>query len=81
MRTQMTRIHIFGVTPPRFNLIADKRKITLGHAHDYSVFQFDNKKYIVTNDRVQRQNLDDRCKQFGSGYKPAYINYKEEYEM
>ena len=63
------------------NLIADKRKIDLEHGNGYRLFQFDNKRYIVTNDHVQRQSLGNRCEQFGTGYKPAYINYKEEYEM
>ena len=43
--------------------------------------QFDNKEYVLTTNKFRGNELQTRCAGFGSMYKPAYINYKEEYEM
>ena len=43
--------------------------------------QFDNKEYIITPNTFTNDQMAAECATIGPGYKPAYINYKEEYEM
>ena len=43
--------------------------------------EFDNKQYILMEIKLSRHQLAAQCAIFGSEYKPAYINYMEEYEM
>ena len=43
--------------------------------------QFDNKEYIRTPNTFTNDQMAAECTNIGPEYKPAYINYKEEYEM
>ena len=62
-------------------IIADQRKIGIYVENSTHYVEFDNKQYILIEDRFSRHQLATKCATFGSEYKPAYINYKEEYEM
>ena len=43
--------------------------------------QFDSKEYILTPNAFYHDQLAAKCAAMGPEHKPAYINYKEEYEM
>ena len=64
-------------------VFADKRKIDLftNEENGTKHIRFDNKEYIITPDGLSHDQLATQCSTYGSEYKPAYINYKEEYEM
>ena len=59
----------------------DQRKIRIDVQSEVKHIRFDNKEYIITPDRLRYDQLDVQCATYSSEYKPAYINYNEEYEM
>ena len=61
--------------------IADRRKILIDVRPNRKHIEFDNKEYIITPNVFDRNHLAAQCAHIGSKYKPAYINYNEEYEM
>ena len=63
------------------HVIVDKRRIVTYVDNNEKHIQFDNKEYIITTNKFTRDELHTQCANFGSEYKSAYINYKEEYEM
>ena len=61
--------------------IVDQGKIRTYVRNNMEHIEFDNKRYIITEDKFSRDHLAARCASIDSDYKPAYINYNEEYEM
>ena len=61
--------------------IVDQGKIRTYVRNNMEHIEFDNKRYIITEDKFSRDQLAAQCASIGSEYKPAYMNYNEEYEM
>ena len=43
--------------------------------------EYDSKHYIVTANTFSHDQLEYQCSLHGPEYKPAYINYMQEYDM
>ena len=63
------------------HVIVDRRKIRTYIENGTKNIEFDNKQYIIIENKFTQDDLAAQCATFGSEYKPAYINYREEYEM
>ena len=61
--------------------IVDQGKIRTYVRNNMEHIEFDNKQYIIIENTFTQDHLAAECTTFGSEYKPAYINYREEYEM
>ena len=61
--------------------IVDQGKIRTYVRNNMEHIEFDNKRYIITENKFSSDHLAARCASIGSEYKPAFINYNEEYEM
>ena len=78
---------MFNVTGSLINyffttVVTDRRKIDIIDIHSgVKHIHFDNKEYIITENTFKHHQLSTQCETYGPEYKPAYINYNEEYEM